>query len=228
MNVNAQNSINPKQSIINNLKIFMIDMQNKGLGESYNSLDQIIEMHFKYDMKQNIVRNLVQHIMEMMQVNIMALLDYLRYNEYFTIENIGLEPKIFGKQMKSINRLKDRYGIFFRDLMQSSQNPFMLFSVETNVGNNDSIHNIKISRTDGVTLNAQFNSEVLMGIITSLLGSLKISMQNGIYNLSEATVDNFLKQSKNFNEFLNSIVAIKSNKSLLSEVALGKDNDGSK
>lgn len=215
---------NPKQIMINNLKVFLMEMYNKNLNSECNTIEEIIEIHFKYDNKNTIINNIIMHANEVFQINIFPLLDYLRFNGFLSVQDIGLDPKICQKTLKIINRIKEKYGIFIRDYMQLSQNSFLLKSVESSIGNGQSLHNLKISRNDGEVFIAQYHPELLMSIITALINILQLSIQNGIYNLNETTVKNYIDKSKNFNEFLNMIVS-QDNKQ--KEVALGSDNSES-
>jgi hypothetical protein len=149
----------------------------------------------------------------------MDLLSYLQYNETLNPRDIGLNPQVYRNIFECINKLKFKYGFMLRKMLSYTQIPFLISGVETIVGPNNSLHKIKFTRTDGKALEGLFQPESLMQIISSLTSALKFSMEQGIFNLNDITVDNYLKINEDVTKYINSIIKNQSEVKIDTEVA---------
>jgi hypothetical protein len=197
-----ENNINIRQITIDGLKEFLfkaITINNT------NSLELIFDMHFKLDDKSELISNLIMNLNEVFQYTGMGLLAYIQFNETFNVDDLKLQPKVYRNTIDSINKIKIKYGFLVRKLLMASQSPFLLNSVETNIAPNNSLHKIKFLRADGEFLDAMFNPEGLMMILTGLTNAVQTSMEQGIYNLSDNTLTSYNNQIKKFTEYLGNL-----------------------
>jgi len=191
----------------NNLKKFI--MQLKTIEEYQNLIENIIELHLKFDEKSDLVRNIHGNLSNTMQTDAFILFDYFMYPTYLDIEELELDKPRYKSCLDCINRLKRKYGGFFSQLITVNRNPFFINSVETSVSNSDSMHSIRISRADGKTLDGVFKSDTMMLIVSNLISALQMSMEKGIFNINEQIVNNYIEQSKNLENYLNGLMNIR-------------------
>ncbi|MBS4534212.1 hypothetical protein GOQ29_01120 [Clostridium sp. D2Q-14] len=188
---------------LNELEDFIKKMSE--VDNYHEILTTIFEMHFKHDDKDKLFRNLNTHIAEVFKTNPKNLIDYLQHPQYTKIEELSLNATKYKASLLFVNKLKMKYGVLLRPLMAAQTNPFLINSIESNVGNGQSLHRLKLERADGKNLEGLFNSESLLSIFTVLIESLDKSLDRGIFNLNINTIDNYLNSSKIFNEHLTSL-----------------------
>lgn len=213
--------MNPRDNIINGLKEFIIKAKTV---KNYNTIiETMFESHFKLDDKNELLKNLNEHLVEVFHIHPFALLGYLQFNETLSVSDLEIDNS-YKQCIESINKIKMKYGFVIRKLIMKSQAPFIINSVETNIGLGNSLHNITFYRCDGSYLSGMFNPEGLLAMSTSLLAAVKASMERGVYNLNEDTINNYITQSDLLKNYINNL--IKGTKQQIdSEVATSKSEE---
>ena len=206
-----------KNEILLSLKNFVINTND--IEQSNKIIENIFDLHFKFKDKKNILSDISMHLSEVFNFNPAGLFLYFSSNENFSTSDLGIENSKYKNYMKTLNKIKFEYGFFVKKLMSIQQMPFMINFLETNIANGQTIHKIKLSRNDGETFEAVFNPDILMNLTTGMIGALNLSMQQGIYNINTQTLENYLKSTKEFNKYLESIISSGNNDTLKSIAA---------
>jgi len=194
---------NNEEALRNNLSKFMDNMMK--IDNYFDVIPRIIKLHFEVDNKDDLIANLHMHISEMINSDANILFEYLSYGRTLEIKEFQNKGK-YKRALECINNIKIEYGSLIRVLYNGYKTPFIINSLQTNINNGDSTHEIKFSRADGKSLSGQFKPNILLPILSSLINSLKKSIENGVYNLNTGDIERFLHTSKEFNKFLESLL----------------------
>ncbi|NBI08383.1 hypothetical protein [Senegalia massiliensis] len=188
---------------LNNLEHFIKEINKTD--KYYEILSTIFETHFKLDSKEELIKNLNIHITEVFKVNAHILIEYLQHPNYFKIEQLELNASKYKASLKLINEMKMKYGLLLRPLLASQNNPFLINSIDINVGNQQTLHRLNIERADGQKLEGQFNAESLLAITSVFIDSIDKALERGIFNLNIQTINNYFEYSEILNERLNKL-----------------------
>ena len=197
-----------KETVAKNLKLYLQVLKDNNTYNKVNLLPHIVQLYVDTYEKSSCFGKLQQNLMEVYLSDPSILLDYIQLPIWINDSELG---KDFDKAMKHINATKNTYGSVLREYKDSWKNPFLITTVEANVENNESIHNLTIGRADGVHIRGQFKPQSILPIIQMLMSATQVSIKKGIYNLELETIQNFISSSEEFNEFLNTLISKKGN-----------------
>lgn len=198
------NGMEARNAVINRLKDFI--SKAKLINDYDKILEDVFDLHFRVDDKADIITQINIHICEVFHADGMALLDYLQSTETFTPNILDMDPGKYRNIINCINNLKIKYGVTIRKLANAQKSPFLINTVESSVSGGQTLHKIKISRGDGNYLEGLFSPESLMALITALTNSMEIAMKQGIYNLNNITLKNYLEEVNQLSEYLDNII----------------------
>ena len=201
------NIMDGRQVTIDGFKDFLI--KTKTLKNANTLLESIFDTHIKLDERSELISDLILNLSEVFQLNGMQVLLYIQFNETLSSEDFGLNPKIHKNMIDSANKIKMKYGFIIRKLLMASQSPFLINSVETSIAANSTLHKIKFTRSDGESLVGVFNPEGLMSTVTGLTNALQASIEQGIYQLSDATLNGYKNQVNKLSICLNNLNQIR-------------------
>jgi hypothetical protein len=172
----------------------------KEIPNSEELLTEIFELHFIHTEKHTLAMELHSHITQIFKIDAMTLLQYLAdMNSLINSDD---------SYIKTINRLKMKYGYFINELLKRIQNPFLISGAEFNVENGSSVHKFLLRRVDGTYFEAQFNPGTFLPIVNLFINALRQSIEKGIYNLNEQDIENFLKESNQLADLFQSLLQI--------------------
>jgi|GEM_PF-5921711 hypothetical protein len=183
-------------AVESNLLLFVEKMRE--IPNSEELLTEIFELHFMHTEKDTLAMELHSHITNIFKIDAMTLLQYLADMK----SSINSDDSY----IKTINRLKMKYGYFINELLKRIQNPFLIAGAEFNVENGSSIHRFSLRRVDGMYFEAQFNPGTFLPIVNLCINSLRQSIERGIYNLNEQDIMNFLTESNQLADLFKSLL----------------------
>ncbi|WP_040191365.1 hypothetical protein [Clostridium culturomicium] len=193
-----------KETIVENLKIYLQELKDNKTIYKVNLLPNIVQLYINTYEKSTVFSSLQQHLMEVYLSDPSIILDYIQLPIWINDGELGPD---FKTAMKHINTTKNTYGGILKEYKESWKNPFLITTVEANVENNESVHNLTISRADGVHVKGQFKPQSILPIIQMLMSATQVSIEKGIYNLDLETIQNYIKSSSEFNEFLLNLIS---------------------
>ncbi len=203
-----QNIEDPRSNVIKNIKKFLTDTKDN-FEIYYKNLEYIIDIHINKDEKSELIKNLQMQFNYIFGPISFLLFDYFNFNEILSIDTVELDKGTYGKRLDFINAIKIKYGFYINEAITSTQMPFIINTVEFSIGMNESLHYLKIKRADGMSLEGMYKPETLMNIVTGMLGAIEMSMKQGIYNLNDQTLNNYVKQSSQFKDYLEELIKSK-------------------
>lgn len=109
------------------------------------------------------------------------------------------------KMLSFINRLDKKYGYLLKKNFMSKNKPFMFVGLDVNVEQKSSVHTLRIKRADGQKLECDVTADLLLSTATALIGGLNLALNNGIFNLNSAIIDNYAVVTKELNNTLERI-----------------------
>lgn len=193
-----------RQNMIENLKLFVIKARE--IENYYEILEHIFNYCTQKCDEKLLIEYLNDYISNAFGISGNYLVDYFISDGYVSAADLQLEGAKYNKIIETINKLKRQYGWHIRKASQRNHNPFMINTVGFSVGAKESLHVFKISRADGVTFEAVFNPQVMLTLLPSFIEGTHIAMRDGIFNVNVEVVNNYLKKSKEFNEFLEALI----------------------
>ena len=134
-----------------------------------------------------------------------VLFAYFCTDEYINLASFVIKSNINKLGLEFINKLKRKYGSYFKDLMISSKNPYLLKLIQTSIEGKGQTHLMKFIRADETEFNAMYTCESLMQSITSLTNALQLSMERGTYYIEDEIVLSYTETNKKLEIFLESI-----------------------
>ncbi|GEM_PF-4724265 len=192
-----------KDGLTIRLKDYLKVLKDKNTYNKLNLLNDIASVYFHIDDKATAFRRLQQHLGEFYLCDPGILIDYLQLPIWIHESEV---EKDFDKGIKHINSMKIKYGLLIREYRECWKSPFLINTVEANVENNESIHNITIGRADGISIKGQFKPQSILPIIQMLMSSAQMAIDKGVYNLNRELIENYIKTSSEFNEFLTKLI----------------------
>lgn len=170
----------------------------KEIPDAEELLTEIFDLHFRRTETHSLATELHGHITQVFKADATFLLHYLGdLNVWVHSDDTYIE---------NINKLKRKYGYLINELLKRIQNPFLISGAETNVEHGSSIHKVSISRADGTRFDAQFTPGVFLPVLTLFINSVRQSIEKGIYNLNEQDIINFVVESGQLTDLLQSLL----------------------
>lgn len=126
----------------------------------------------------------------------------MSYGGMFNINDLELNPGEYRKLLEFINKLKLTYGGILDDLVRKSKDPFIIAGFQTNIREGETTHLLRIIRNDGETFETNFKPAGMLVLLSGLIESIRLSMEKGVYNISQNAIDSYLTESEAMKQYI--------------------------
>lgn len=174
-----------------------------------NLLKHIFSLYLNSQTEPNALKNLNNHLEKIFDINPNAFLEV--FNAKVNYEELAIEFEFEDEDWidayKVLYWLMQTYGPYYSTLSQSERNPFLLTGTNVNIGFNESTHSIRFFRADGQFMDFSFKPDTLMPTAMTIIQSLEQAIKNGIFNLNQQTVEEYIQALDSNSSLLKDMLA---------------------
>lgn len=189
------------------IKDLLIKVKNVG---SYNEFLVFIIKNYFYDNKNGgVINKFAEHFSKIFKLNVQSFLHYLSLDFKVDLVDLDLSKAEYNAVNEFLHSIKLMYGPIILAEFNKNQDPFSLAGAEFNVIHNESTHKLTFKRNDGNFLDVNFRAHTLLPLTILLNQALHQSISNGLFNLNEDMVNDYIKANQEIILLLNDILSSK-------------------